>query len=745
MPKVGEGWVEITTRVLKKDLAETRKTIEKGLEGISAKVDVDTTAASINRLRRKIQAGLASINVQVTPDVSAASVRRARRAIESALGSISVTVSIDVDAASLARARAQIASALAGLNTTVRVNTRQTNTTRSTFDRGANLFAMAGGPIRNFLWQISNLFQLQGPVGGAIILGLIGAVAAAAVPAGAMFGGLFAAALGSMPAVAAAFIGIWENPEVENALEALGDKFLTTIVEPLREPFGKSILFILEEADRLLEKLTPNIKSILEAGNRFLQPLAAGLLISFDIGIPAFDQFVNSDFMTQIMNEFGYGWVKIADSIAQGWADILADPQAQAGMVRGLNDIFDVLAWAIDTSFDFIRWLSRSWESVNTPGKDGRTQFDKIKEILGNVWTAIVDIFMGAKELFKGISLDDLIGVSELIGKAAEIVRKILEFIAPFVNFEAGALGGEEGGSGIGDDAYRKLPPWFHNPFTNSEDGGFAFPWEDDWANPFDFLFGGGGASGVKLPDIGAIIQTALAGVPGVIGSVAGGSPLGILNGLFGQQGLTGAITSITSQFGMLFPQLTSTGLTGLLSFQTGSGWSGLPGWFSSVVTGPISGLWGGLFGGFAGRAGAAFNGVAATIAARINAIIAMLRDAIFNKIPRLASSVGGGIGGMISSGISAIGGLFMADGGSVSGPGSGTSDSIPAMLSNGEYVVNARSASQNAGLLDAINSGSGYSPVINVYVDGVQVAHRQTVENSLNSLVASLRAGRGE
>ncbi|KWK74141.1 phage tail tape measure protein [Burkholderia ubonensis] len=49
----------------------------------------------------------------------------------------------------------------------------------------------------------------------------------------------------------------------------------------------------------------------------------------------------------------------------------------------------------------------------------------------------------------------------------------------------------------------------------------------------------------------------------------------------------------------------------------------------------------------------------------------------------------------------------FHADGGAIRGPGTGTSDSIPAMLSNGEYVIKA-SAVQQIGIpaLDAINSG---------------------------------------
>lgn len=67
----------------------------------------------------------------------------------------------------------------------------------------------------------------------------------------------------------------------------------------------------------------------------------------------------------------------------------------------------------------------------------------------------------------------------------------------------------------------------------------------------------------------------------------------------------------------------------------------------------------------------------------------------------------GGGLGGLLA-------GLFkfeplgpaLASGGMVRGPGSGTSDSITARLSNGEYVVNAKATAQHRDLLDAINSG---------------------------------------
>jgi trimeric autotransporter adhesin len=44
--------------------------------------------------------------------------------------------------------------------------------------------------------------------------------------------------------------------------------------------------------------------------------------------------------------------------------------------------------------------------------------------------------------------------------------------------------------------------------------------------------------------------------------------------------------------------------------------------------------------------------------------------------------------------------------GGYISGPGSGTSDSIPAMISNGEFVMNAAVTKRNRALFEAINAG---------------------------------------
>lgn len=57
-----------------------------------------------------------------------------------------------------------------------------------------------------------------------------------------------------------------------------------------------------------------------------------------------------------------------------------------------------------------------------------------------------------------------------------------------------------------------------------------------------------------------------------------------------------------------------------------------------------------------------------------------------------------------------ARGGLYMSDGygGYITGPGSGTSDSINAKLSNGESIINARSTEMFAPILSAINQAGG-------------------------------------
>ncbi len=88
------------------------------------------------------------------------------------------------------------------------------------------------------------------------------------------------------------------------------------------------------------------------------------------------------------------------------------------------------------------------------------------------------------------------------------------------------------------------------------------------------------------------------------------------------------------------------------------------------------------------------------------------------------------------------------ATGGYVSGSGTGTSDSIPARLSDGEFVVNAKATKRNRALLEAINSNERVSvasqggtvavtqPGSQGGTQANQIIHQVTIENYSQSQV---------
>lgn len=83
--------------------------------------------------------------------------------------------------------------------------------------------------------------------------------------------------------------------------------------------------------------------------------------------------------------------------------------------------------------------------------------------------------------------------------------------------------------------------------------------------------------------------------------------------------------------------------------------------------------------------------------------IAQLIQAAIYATI--VAACTGGG-GGFAARWKGAFGKVF-ATGGSVDGPGTGTSDSIPAMLSNGEYVLNAQAVDRlGVPFLNGLNTG---------------------------------------
>lgn len=80
------------------------------------------------------------------------------------------------------------------------------------------------------------------------------------------------------------------------------------------------------------------------------------------------------------------------------------------------------------------------------------------------------------------------------------------------------------------------------------------------------------------------------------------------------------------------------------------------------------------------------------------------------------AMTVGGAGGQAIYGGAFGFGAMRLAGGGPVFGPGTTTSDSIPAWLSNGEHIVNAQAANQPGvrPFLDALNSGMSFMRMAN-------------------------------
>lgn len=128
---------------------------------------------------------------------------------------------------------------------------------------------------------------------------------------------------------------------------------------------------------------------------------------------------------------------------------------------------------------------------------------------------------------------------------------------------------------------------------------------------------------------------------------------------------------------------------------------SSVAGWFTNT-------LWPGIQTGieFASSAFGRFRDVVGRVFDQVKAFI----QPVVDLIGKIKDGIGGAISG-IGNAASHIPGLgFLgghATGGYINGPGSGTSDSIIARVSNGEFIVNAQSTARNLPLLSAINSGA--------------------------------------
>ena len=115
---------------------------------------------------------------------------------------------------------------------------------------------------------------------------------------------------------------------------------------------------------------------------------------------------------------------------------------------------------------------------------------------------------------------------------------------------------------------------------------------------------------------------------------------------------------------------------------------------------------------------------------------IGQMSTSFFPSAPAAPAGGGGGfmswLGGLFSPDLSAYKGKvgLFASGGVIQGPGSGTSDSIPTMLSDEEFIVNARQSKKHRALLHAINNGTLGHMAIGGVVSRVSVPVAPTVRS---------------
>ncbi|UJW85767.1 phage tail tape measure protein [Devosia sp. SL43] len=131
--------------------------------------------------------------------------------------------------------------------------------------------------------------------------------------------------------------------------------------------------------------------------------------------------------------------------------------------------------------------------------------------------------------------------------------------------------------------------------------------------------------------------------------------------------------------------------------------------------------------------------------------LLDMALDTAINALfASLMNGATGGLGGLF--GFAGGGVVQAATGGLIRGPGTGTSDSIPARLSDGEFVVKATATRRNLDLLHAINDGKvaafatgglvGDAPTIRAANDNRSAANDNALSVTINAPVTVNASG---
>lgn len=155
-----------------------------------------------------------------------------------------------------------------------------------------------------------------------------------------------------------------------------------------------------------------------------------------------------------------------------------------------------------------------------------------------------------------------------------------------------------------------------------------------------------------------------------------------------------------------------------------------------------------------------ALGGLVSDLAAGKNMADA-LADALQKVLDKLLSFAFDGLfDGIFGKTGSIFGGLFRKDGGPVKaatgglirGPGGPRTDSIPAMLSNGEYVINAKATKQNRALLERINKGQslaladgGFASLKAPTMPVLQAPQRQSAMKSTPQININIASASGD
>jgi hypothetical protein len=204
--------------------------------------------------------------------------------------------------------------------------------------------------------------------------------------------------------------------------------------------------------------------------------------------------------------------------------------------------------------------------------------------------------------------------------------------------------------------------------------------------------------------DGGGLFESLTSGIPSLSAN-AGGAAEGVA-GAAGGAGVTASITAVTTALTAGGAQITGAFAAAGAPITTGGSAAGTAIGTAGTGVGTVLTTAGTAMGTAGTAVATALAGAAAAITAATAAISA---GGAGGGITSLLGALGGATPGAAKGGYLA-GNEFIrgyAPGGQVSGPGGPTTDSILALLSNKEYVVNAKATEDFFPLIDAINNGA--------------------------------------